>query len=91
MAKDGFNDKSMKDNTNKPDTADTAPNSGITTSSVGMGQALVRAFGMDKSSNSGSMEAEQGGKFGGGPQDLSHSLGSGKAAGPTPGRKDTTG
>jgi hypothetical protein len=78
----------LKDNI---DDADTAPNSGIYESSVGMGQTMVRAFGMDKSSNHGPASAEQGGKFNGGPRDLSHSLGTGdQSAAPTPGRKDTT-
>ena len=73
------------------DADDTAPNSGILEKSVGNGQTMVSAYGMDKSSNHGPAAAEQGGAMGGGPRDLSHSLGTGDmAAGPTPGRKDRT-
>lgn len=83
----------LKDVIDSRESSSFAGNSGIVDRSIGGGQTIRDAYPIDSSTNIGAATSERGGgKFGGGPRDLSHSLGTGgDAAGPTPGRKDMTG
>ena len=59
--------------------AESSPNDGMTSHSLGNGQKWVEAYGKDHSSVVGSGKHERIGDMGGGTKDLSHSITSGSA------------